>query len=103
MVLNLDICIQTMAHWGRGGYSVSIACSQFLVVLKVLNTFSESFMKICDYGCRAPFAIFWSLHGIALKRDIKPEQITLINLNLIPFPFSVTLVSLAVLHNYKKC
>ena len=35
------------------------------------STFSESFMKIGDYACRAPLAIFWSLHGIALKTYIK--------------------------------
>ena len=40
-------------------------CQKFVHVWS--STFSESFMKIGDYACRAPFAIFWSLHGIALK------------------------------------
>ena len=37
---------------------------------------SESFMKIGDYACRAPFAIFWSLHGIALNYYMKSNMPT---------------------------
>ena len=45
-------------------------------------------MKIGEYGCRALFAIFWSLHGMALKclRVVKLRVIALI------FTFSGTLI-----------
>ena len=34
-------------------------------------TCSESFMKICDHECPAPFKIFWFLSGIALNISMK--------------------------------
>ena len=46
-------------------------CQKF--VFEWSSTISKSFMKIGDYACQALFEIFWSLHGIALKLQIRAK------------------------------